>query len=574
VAAFAIDDRLSAPLPRVGVDEWIEALLDRSGGPPRPGRVITVTVAAESLGLAPGSRAWCFDDGWLSRWLDASSGGRPEVRCVLPAEAYEAARPAVRFALRPGCAPSIGAVGRGAGRVDWTDFQRHAIEADTLYRRMLQVSEKLRDAIGTMEDEELEDDWSDSLATAQRLVFAAQAPDAYWRGPTGGFTDPAVRDAVMGRLSSAANLIDQLVQGEDDWIGEEEEDRDGDLVDEVLVSTARLNAWLVPAHGAAVRSLESRAGERNVLDAGTRRVAATLPSASPVDTGARDEPVEEPTLPAARWPGVAAPPRSERETIDPGRCGIVTHVFEVGTSPPELDSGSAVPLAALESGWELVENAIDEEGDCSYAMTVTAAVPLAGISPRTLTLRKRVRVPIDAGELEISYTATLEGAPDVLLVTEIPLRLGAGLEVVEAGGTPADPGATELFDVDVVRLRGGDEVIEVRCSRASDFWCLPVGNELITPEGRRPVDDGLVLVHPMRVEGSTSFTLTITLSPGTDVSGDTDRSAGDDESSGVPELGNEDPTIVLGDPSGDTAALDAEDDGPATVPDDGDTRVT
>ena len=172
-----------------------------------------------------------------------------------------------RIALVTGA--TRGLEGKPNEGVDWPDFALQFPEVDALHRRMLRASDKLREAIATMEEEGMADEWSSDLATAQRCIFSAQAPDAYWRGRGKGFADPKLRDAVMTRLTRAERLIDALVQGEDDWISAEEEDRDGDLVDEVFVSSRHLAAWIVPGEGARVRTFDDRLSGRNVFDVGS-----------------------------------------------------------------------------------------------------------------------------------------------------------------------------------------------------------------------------------------------------------------------------------------------------------------
>jgi len=202
---FILDSAASQALPAPEPDDWVAGLKQSEG-------VVSVWVRASAL--SPGGMA----EGWLNDWLDAL--GREELPLVLPSLALAAVRPASRLVLRP--------------EVGSAEFTSYAV--DTLYRRMLQQSEKLRECIATMEEDELEEKWSDALATAQRLVFAAQAPE-----PHGDTPDPAIRRAVSAKLIEAANLIDALTQ-EDDWIAAEELDHDGDLIDEVHVATAVVQA--------------------------------------------------------------------------------------------------------------------------------------------------------------------------------------------------------------------------------------------------------------------------------------------------------------------------------------------
>ncbi|MBI3179205.1 MAG: DUF1925 domain-containing protein, partial [Deltaproteobacteria bacterium] len=238
LGVFVLDPELSSALPSKSVDAWLEAVLSAAQDQP----LTNVWVRAETLAAA--------DPTWLGEWLQALSS---RTETVLPAQSFADLRPAERLMLVPGLAPEI------------------AGAEDTLYRRMLRVSDKLRETIDTMEENGTESEWSDSLATAQRMVFATQVADAYWRSRNPGSGDTALRDAVAERLIKAETLIDQLLQGEDDWIAAEEQDRDADLADEVFVGNRYLTLWLVPAAGGVIRTLDDRATGRNVLDAGGER---------------------------------------------------------------------------------------------------------------------------------------------------------------------------------------------------------------------------------------------------------------------------------------------------------------
>jgi hypothetical protein len=497
---FVCDEQLSSALPGRPVDEWIDAVIDRGA---KSGRVVTTWVRAESLGLEPGTAKWCKDGGWLGDWLAALSGGRPELEPVLPAAAIERARPALRVSLKPGTAPEIGAL---ESPQSWHDYVRLYPEVDALYRRMLRSSAKLAEAISTMEEESLEDDWSDALATAQRLVFAAQSHDPYWRGPNPGFTEPALRDAAIGRCIEAANMLDALVQGEDDWISTEEEDLDGDLVDEVFVSTAQLDAWIVPAQGGIVRTLDARARHRDLLDTGVRRKEPFFPQIpdAPRDERPIDAPVRggnlrrlDDVLPIA---ADAAPHR-----------GIVTRVYDAGTTRDEMLAGHATDLLPAGLAWDIAQNAIDEEGDCSYTLKLHGEAALAGLEARQLVLDKSLRVPIDAAELTLGLAAQLEGR-EALVATEIPVRLAQPVARLLVNDVEASLAAGHFPDADSVKLSAEDgEMVELVFSQPTDIWLVPLDTTLRTLEGYRAVSQGTLVVVVMRLERALEASITIRL---------------------------------------------------------------
>jgi hypothetical protein len=416
------------------------------------------------------------------------------------------------YALNPTVRPKQTALVTQARAVDWQSFV-HVPEIRAVHRRMLQVSDKLREAIAMMEDEGLEDDWSDALATAQRQLFAAQAPEAYFNPvvPSGSKRDVPVptrtRERTMQLILRANSRLDGLLQGEDDWIGAEEEDRDRDLCEEVIIANARAGAWLVPATG-TVNSFDYRARHRNVLDVARGRDivchcqgegccghdGSTVPSAG-MAMGA-DATVVEPS-------------KSEITPALPvGQpYGIVSWLLEADTTPAEVYSGAALDLLPNDLAWDVQDNAIDEEGDCSYTLRLAATTPLRGRAERSVVLERRFQLPFDAARLSVEQDVLLQGSPEVLLATQIPVRLrGADAALFVDGEqiTLEGNGATARNAVLELSVRGEqeDEHVTVRFTTPTDVWCYFAGaQDSPTPQAQ----DGLVAVAVCRVTDSATL---------------------------------------------------------------------
>lgn len=505
MAAFVLDSVLSGHLPGRPVDEWVKGAVDR--GSKNGHRLLSVWVRAESLGLEPGSAEHCLgQDGWLSQWFAALSEANG-LEPVLPEGTFPQVRPVEPLRLRNSVAPELHGLGTGDAVVDWTDFPFEFTEVDTLYRRMLRASEKLREAIGIMEDEELEETWSDKLATAQRLVFGAQAPDAYWRGVAPGFGDPAVRDATMARLQRAESMIDMLVQGDEDWLSTEDQDLDGDLSDEVFVATRHLMAWLVPSHGADIRSLDNRASERNVFDVGSRRQE---PYFSAMAKAPKGKPQSAPGKRGENLVRLTDDLPTDADALP--RRGMRHWILEQDTSPQEFFSGSAIDLPAARAPWDVMNNGIDEDGDCSYSLSISSQLPLQGHKARTLHVQKDLNIPIDSATVQQDFKLRLEGGSAVLWAMEIPVRLGLGAMKVLADGDEAPANKPLLSGVKSLRLESQDgEAMEIAFSASTDVWWLPVRSTLRALEGYQAVDQGVVVVPVVRVEGETSVGMTMRL---------------------------------------------------------------
>lgn len=500
--AFVLADKLSKAAIGSDASEWADGAVDNMQR--NRNQVHTVWLRAESLGLEGKSQDWAR--GWLPEWLDAVSGGRNELSTVLPSEAYATARPARPAKLLHRCAEVTGA----SEGVDWPDFALQFAEVDALHRRMLRASDKLREAIATMEEEAMEDEWSSDLATAQRCIFSAQAPDAYWRGRDKGFADPKLRDAVMARLTRAERLIDALVQGEDDWISAEEEDRDGDLVDEVVVSSRHLAAWIVPGEGARVRTLDDRLSGRNVFDVGS---------------------VER-----------------EKATTQ----GMREMVLDAGTSAEELFSGSAKELAAGQ--YEQRESAIDEAGDLTYRLLVAGKIATSGHTATNVEVTKSLGIAIDKAEITLTTKAKVTSGQGVLLATRIPVRMGVENAKLLVNGSGAKSGVARHDEVSSLRVEGSDgSAVEVSLSPAMEVWTAPASREDST--------QGFVIVPVLRAEsGESESRVSVHLLPGQqylqaavvdDGEEEYEEEEEEYEDDGVDaedeESSNEDETIVPGD---------------------------
>lgn len=508
--AFVLDTALSSTLPSRPVDEWIEAAIDH--GSKNPHRLLSVWVRAESLGLEPGTAAWCLDGGWLSTWFAALSE-RAELEAVLPADTYPAVHPVEPLRLRNVCAAELLPMGDTEGVVDWTDFPFLFAEVDTLYRRMLRASEKLREAIGIMEDDELEDTWSDKLATAQRLVFSSQATDAYWRGAKPGFSDPLVRDATMARLARAEAMIDTLVQGEDDFLSTEESDLDGDLAEEVFVSTRHLLAWLVPARGGDVRCLDDRIAERTVLDVGGRRAEpffSSMAKAPQRSTGKAAKALARRGESLTRLGGEL--PTDSDSVV---RRGIRQWILEANATATGFFTGAAADLTPAHVPWDVRNNGIDEEGDLSYTLTLAGELALPGGPARTLKIEKDLIVPIDAPELRMRCRLELSGGPPVLWAVEIPTRLGPGAMRLWVNGKTVEASTpSQAADVSELRIEAPDgELMELRCTPSLRVWWLPLRTSVRDLDGYRAIDQGLIVVPHLHVDGKAEIEITLSLVP-------------------------------------------------------------
>lgn len=502
LAAYILDDELSTAIVGCEPDEWCEKLLQRAGGAAAP--VISAWVRAERLGFDTGTHAWSFDEGWIDSFFSALTDNE-SIRTTLPRDSFDAVRPVTPLRLLHGCAEILNADAGITGSIDWPDFGLAYREVDTLARRMLRASDKLREAIASMEEEGLEEEWGDALATAQRLIFSAQSPDCYWRCERAGFGDPVLRSATYERLIRAEATIDALVQGDDDFISSEDDDADGDLVEEVFVANRALTAWIVTQNGGQLRALDDSLGGTALLDVPPRREEpfynrareAEFLSADELETRGPKSVLERPVR------------RDEDLPLDAdqsSRCGVRDWWLDDGVSARELFSGSAQDLSPEWIDWDILRNEIDEDEDLTYALKLRGEYALTGVAQRKVEVEKTVEVPIDRPEVRWSYSVRGEGNSPCQLAIEIPLRVGLGLAGVLADDQEIVPEQTTLHDLQELVVRGNDgTVVRLRFDEPCEVWVDRVRTTILDVDGFRGVDQGLVVVPVKRVEGEATL---------------------------------------------------------------------
>jgi hypothetical protein len=506
VGAFVLNQELSDALPSTPAGPWLAAAA--TAGQASRHRLLSVWVRAESLGLEPDTDVWVHTDGWLEKFFAGLADGKNFVP-VLPGDTYPSIRPSVSLRLGNVRAPELRQMAAADQVTDWSDYPYLFAEVDTLYRRMLRASRRLRGAIAMMEDEGLEERWSDKLATAQRLVFASQSPDAYWRGVRPGFSDPALREATLARIVRAESLMDSLLHPESagGWLEVQQEDWDGDLCEEVFVSTPYLVAWLVPAHGGDLRCLDDRARERNILDAGSRRIE---PFFGPLAKGATLLPT--PAHPPRR--GEVRPARPSRKKLPMTadkveRCGMRQWIVERSVTPHELLTGAAADLKPHTIAWDVLRNGIDEADDLNYTLAQIGGFPLKGPGKRQLEMQRETQVPNNRAKVMTACRLSMSRGEPVRWGLEIPVRLAGGGMRMWVDGHEAELTQHTFENVRQVRLAATDGElltleIEGEDRQAVDLWCLPLTTTIQDLGGYAAVTQGIVLMPTLLLQGEAS----------------------------------------------------------------------
>ena len=289
VAVFPISKMLRYTIPFQQVQKTIDYL--QSIATPEGDRVVVYADDGEKFGVWPKTYDHVFTGGWLEEFftaLEANSDWitirhfsevvdtvKPLGRTYLPnasyAEMLHWALPAHHFALyeefehllkEQNLLDKYGSFFKGGF---WRNFLAKYPESNAMHKKMLRVSEKVRQA-GRRP--------SKSVSPAARRkaldhVMAAQCNDPYWHGIFGGLYLPNLRYPIYRNLLQAERLLDgRAAAGR---FTAETVDFDGDGLAELLVESPQINCYITPERGGSVFELDFKPRLVNVLDILTRR---------------------------------------------------------------------------------------------------------------------------------------------------------------------------------------------------------------------------------------------------------------------------------------------------------------
>ncbi|MHC5040472.1 MAG: alpha-amylase/4-alpha-glucanotransferase domain-containing protein [Planctomycetota bacterium] len=366
----------------------------------------------EKFGTWPGTKKHVYQDGWLKAFFDlllentdwirlttfsgALAEGRRTPRIYVPDASYremlEWALPAKRLAAFRKKEETF----RSAGLLDdfraffgggfWRNFKVKYPEVRNLYARMMEVSAKA-DSLPKGPKKE--------AATLE--LYRGQCNCVYWHGVFGGLYLPHLRFAAYKHLL-ASDRIQRQATGEAKRKSTVLADVDFDGLEEVILSSGNLKAYLRPHDGGHLYELDLLAAEFNPLASMSRRFEdyhREVGEGTAGDDAVQTIHGKRPT----KGKGVR-----ERIAYDAyARESAVDHFFGSGTTLEGLQSAT-----------------YPEIGDFHTGDFVLGSEPAAGKAEVTLRRRGRVRTP------EAAVPVTLEKR--IGIVAKDRLRLAYALK--------------------------------------------------------------------------------------------------------------------------------------------------
>lgn len=299
---FPVSEPLRYAIPFDAPEKAIEIMGDFHQK--HPGSVIVMGDDGEKFGSWPGTKKSVYEEGWLrtffqmvqdnGEWLKAVTLAEcvenvlPAGNIYLPDSSYRemtewvlpADRQKVLLGLRKKKEaddpdwPQLADFVRGGV---WRNFRTKYPEANEMYCRMLQVSQRLEEL--TAADTEREH--FDLLSRARTELYRGQCNCSYWHGAFGGLYLPHLRHAVYEHLIAADTLLEQAAarlqaaaEGTpvaDRWVRVDSGDFNHDARKEIRLTGDRLVAYLSPGSGGHLYELDVRGIRQNLLATMNRR---------------------------------------------------------------------------------------------------------------------------------------------------------------------------------------------------------------------------------------------------------------------------------------------------------------
>jgi 4-alpha-glucanotransferase len=279
---FPGSEKLRYLIPFAPVADMIE--FAKQTAQQHPGAILVFGDDGEKFGTWPDTKVHVYENGWLRDFLNALNDNRQWLQTARLADVVQQNPPVGKVYL-PDCSyremtewalpvtqqevfeesvhaiehePIWDKLRRFVRGGSWRNFKVKYIEANEMYCRMLDVSERLEKARQDFPNHEL-------LELAEDHLYRGQCNCTYWHGAFGGIYLPHLRNAVFKELIEADNLLDAVAGRTSDYVDGQSQDFNLDFEPEVRMSNSQLIGWVAPAQGGMLYELDVRGLGHNLL---------------------------------------------------------------------------------------------------------------------------------------------------------------------------------------------------------------------------------------------------------------------------------------------------------------------
>ncbi|MDK2972657.1 MAG: 4-alpha-glucanotransferase [Candidatus Sumerlaeota bacterium] len=406
VAVFPINEAVRHRIPYAQPDETIHYLREMSDA--QAARTVVMADDGEKFGVWPDSHWYCYQDGWMYRFVEKVVNNRDWIQMKTFSEVLDTTEPLGRvylptasysemmqWAMPPEASNELdeikndlkerGAYDRAHTYVRggfWRSFLTKYDESNHLHKRMLHVSGKIAAL-------EAEGQGGAKLDAARDHLWRAQCNCAYWHGVFGGIYLTNLRNALYRHLIAADTLADEVAHGTRPRVSYLAKDFDVDGAPELLVETPDQAMMFKPQQGGILVEHDIRAANVNLLDTLGRRREAYHKKLEESGSDAR---VKEKDL-------------GKYLAVDWYRRGALIDHFMGRETTPEMFRTAAYPelgefvTGPFELEWETVEDSavirMKREGFVTLAV---GAIPVL--------LEKTIFIPASGCANRVEYRVT------------------------------------------------------------------------------------------------------------------------------------------------------------------------
>jgi hypothetical protein len=291
LSVFPGSERLRYLIPFGQPHETIEYLRDIAQR--APNSVIVFGDDGEKFGTWPDTKMHVYDNGWLRRFFDALVANKDWLHTTTLAESVENVAPIGKVYIPDGSYremtewalpvnqqleydaivhelehdPRFPRARRFMRGGFWRNFKVKYSEANEMYSRMLQVSERFEDA-------RREGVLNEAFDQARTCLYRGQCNCPYWHGAFGGIYLPHLRNAIYNQFIAAENLLDRAINKPANFAEIDAADYNYDARQEVKLTSDKLFAYVAPANGGQMYELDVRTICHNLLATLMRRPEA------------------------------------------------------------------------------------------------------------------------------------------------------------------------------------------------------------------------------------------------------------------------------------------------------------
>ena len=504
-----------------------------------PNTVVTFGDDGEKFGTWPETKRHVYEHRWLKQFLDTLTQNAnwlklttfsesldhlsPQGRCYLPDCSY---REMTDWALPTQRQRETKDIeGRQKENVDWPKIKRNLRggfwrnfrmkypEANEMYVRMMEVSNRLDNMQAKVDQTDAAAAWN----SACNHLYKAQCNCGYWHGAFGGLYLPHLRNAIYRELILAENILEKIDYSESQWVRLETADFDCDSRNEIKLSGHRLAAYLSPYNGGQLYELDLREIAHNLLATLNRReelyhdvVRKHAPSggssqndlASIHDRVSFKQPNLHKKLIYDHWP----------------RKSLVDHFLQPGLSFEEFQKGHGEMSdfvrgpyeAEIQTSKESIAVRMSRTGKVGpYAIGLTKTMTLETQAPGSLAIRYDLKniptdIPFDFG-VEFNFSGLPSGLTDRYFYDENGRQLGSLETVWNLAETRRIGLCDEWLGLD----------ISLDASADASFWVFPLETVSASESGFELVHQSCMVMPHWKIlspkDGCWSVELTLSV---------------------------------------------------------------